>query len=321
MVLIPSNLRGKIPLEAATAIEQLQESVRNLAAQLNQTNAQVTNTQTNQTSLAATVDQALSTLPASSLLSAGSSSGLKAQGNAVPTVNGKFAYVSTTSSITWYWDGTNGSSLLTIYWPDGTSTAVPPANLAITGLSSNTAYTFYPYFNVDLNSVGFVQVSGGVGTPAAAYTASSLAAAAAQSADGNTPMVAAPLTASTTSSGSGGGSGGGNGGACVAEFILVEPLSLRSEIICSYMDASEWVDVQTAHRRLVAVPNHLVYTDQCKMRVKELAVGFDIITRDGLERITKLRSFLQRARKKQVFCRKGHLYWANGVLSHNGKTF
>ena len=321
MPLFP-NLKGLVADPVRQVLEQFNLSIESLKLGLAQTNATVAaNAQSTSESVAAATEQTSSTVAAAQLVLGGSSSGLKQQANAIPTVNGKIAYVSTTSSITWYWDGTNGSSLLTIFWPDGSSTQVPPANLAITGLTSNTTYTFYPYFSVDLNSVLFVAVSGGVGSPAVAYTASSVAAASDQSLDGNTPLVSSPLTAATTSSGSGGGSGGGNGGACVAEFTLVEPLSLNSAgLLFSFSDAQEWIDIRTPHRRLVAVPNHLVFTDTRKMMMKELAVGYDVVTQDGLERIVRIDRLFRPWRKKQVFCKVGHLYWANGALSHNGKT-
>lgn len=269
---------------------------------------------------AAAVSKALAAVPAYDLLSAGISTAVKTQASILPVVNGKFAYTSDTSHITWYWDGTNGSQVLTIFWPDGSLTQVPPSSLAISGLSASTTYTFYPYFNVDMNSLLFAQVAGGVGSPAAAYTGSTLAASVAQSLDRNTPLVSAPLTAATTSSGSGGGSGGGNGGACVAEFILVEPLSLSPSLQCCYAPAGEWIDARTAHRRLVAVPNHMVYSDERKLPMKELAPGMEVITKDGLERITEVRFMAFQGRKKIVSCPEGNLYWANGMLSHNSKT-
>lgn len=319
MPLFP-NLKGVVPDQVRQVLEQFNLSIESLKLGLASTNGNVASVQANTQALASATEQAVATLPAAQLLAGGSSTGLKQQANAVPTVNGTIAYVSTASSITWYWDGTNGSSLLTIFWPDGSSTQVPPANLAITGLSASTTYTFYPYFSVDLNSILFAQVAGGLGTPPAAYSGSTMAAATVQSLDGNASILASPLTAATTSSGSGGGSGGGNGGSCVADFTLVQPLSLNSEgLICTFTDAQEWIDIRTAHRRLVAVPNHLIFTDTRKMMMKELAVGYDIVTKDGLEQVTRIDRILHPWRKKQVFCKVGHLYWANGALSHNRK--
>src|SRR6185437_2327148 len=57
-----------------------------------------------------------------------------------------FAYTSTTTSITWYWDGTNGSSNITIYRADKTTTGPLSGSQTITGLSSGTTYNFYPYY-------------------------------------------------------------------------------------------------------------------------------------------------------------------------------
>src|SRR5882672_925171 len=43
-----------------------------------------------------------------------------------------FSYTSTTTSITWYWDGTNGSTMLTIYRADGTTNGPISGSQAIT---------------------------------------------------------------------------------------------------------------------------------------------------------------------------------------------
>lgn len=211
-MVIPSNLRGKIPDEAAFAIEQLQESVKGLKTGFNSFANALQQAQKSIKSQAANISQSLSILPSADLLSSGTSSGVKTQASIPPTVNNGFAYTSTTTSITWFWDGTNGSMLLQIDWPDGSVTQVPPASLQITGLTPNTAYKFYPYFNVDLNMVLFAQVAGGVGTPPVAYTAVSASAAGIVNADRNVAMSSGSMAASTPNSGTGGGSGGGTGG-------------------------------------------------------------------------------------------------------------
>src|SRR4051812_8570051 len=48
-----------------------------------------------------------------------------------------FAYVSTDTSITWYWDGTNGSKVIVIHRADGSNFTVPTtgSGLTVSGLT------------------------------------------------------------------------------------------------------------------------------------------------------------------------------------------
>jgi hypothetical protein len=122
--------------------------------------------------------------------------------------NPGFKYTSSTSTITWYWDGTNGSTIITIYRADGTSFTVSGSQ-AVTGLSPSTTYYFYPYY--DLASSTLKWVTGGSGSPAIAQAAPSPALAQAQGLNGQVPVSTTAMAASTTASGSGGGSAGGRG--------------------------------------------------------------------------------------------------------------
>jgi hypothetical protein len=62
-----------------------------------------------------------------------------AKGSIPPGFASQIPYSSTTSAITWAWAG------LKIYKADGTTSAVTDGSQAVTGLSSNTTYYFYPY--------------------------------------------------------------------------------------------------------------------------------------------------------------------------------
>lgn len=135
-------------------------------------------------------------------------------GNRISSLTTQQAFVSTATSITFYWDGTHGSQILKIYRDDGTISAPVSNNLAITGLSASTKYFFYPYYDEVLMKVVFPTGDGtGVGSPAVAFTASNIVAAQQQIMRGRISLFAAASQGITTpASGSGGGSGGGGGG-------------------------------------------------------------------------------------------------------------
>src|SRR5689334_24445848 len=63
----------------------------------------------------------------------------KIGGVSVNGSTGTFGWVSSGTSITWYWDGTNSSSVPVIHRADGTSLTVPTtgSGLAVTGLANN----------------------------------------------------------------------------------------------------------------------------------------------------------------------------------------
>lgn len=122
-----------------------------------------------------------------------------------------FAYTSTTLSITWYWDGTNGSTTLDILRADNTTTGPISGNQTITGLTANTTYNFYPYWDEVSQSVKWV--AGGSGTPAYAQpSAGGRNLVQAQNLRNQIPLSLGGMQASTTASGSGSGTGGGGGG-------------------------------------------------------------------------------------------------------------
>jgi hypothetical protein len=221
---IPS-LRGKIPDEAAAAIEELYR-------QLNQVNNRVTNESLNLQSAiqgvgakvgsqAAQLSQALSIIPSAQLLSGGVSSGINTQGSVLPTPTGGLLYNNATAStIIWYYTG------LIIYLPDGTQIPVPDTTVAnpsisISGLTPSTTYNFYPYYSVDFKTVLWAVAPGGTGTPAAAYVAKSILAAQIANGDGNIAISPqSSVTAAATGGGGGGGGGGGSG--CIRQSMLVQ---------------------------------------------------------------------------------------------------
>lgn len=97
-------------------------------------------------------------------------SGINTVGNAYPyTVQGNFNFSATSSAITIFWDGTNGSNQFVIKRSDGTNFTIPPGRLQINGLSAGVVYRFAPYLNLNSpNNVSFV--AGDSGTPRFAFS-------------------------------------------------------------------------------------------------------------------------------------------------------
>jgi hypothetical protein len=219
------SLRGKIPDEAAQAIEDLY-------TQINQVNNRITheskNLQTgidlaNQqlTSQSAKLQQAMSIIPVAQLTAQGVSSGINAQGSILPSPTGGLLYNNATANtIVWYYTG------LIIYLPDGTTIPVPDTTVAnpsisVGGLTPSTTYNFYPYYSIDQRNVLWAMASGGTGTPPAAYAAKNIVAAQIANGDGNIAISPqSSVTAAATGGGGGGGGGGGSG--CIRQTMLVQ---------------------------------------------------------------------------------------------------
>lgn len=151
---------------------------------------------------------------------------ISALGAVPPTLNGNFGWTTTTTSITIYWDGTHSSSTFILLRMDGTQVS-SPGSVIITGLTANTAYYFYPYWDEPHQRVNFAIVpSTSVGTStygAIAFTAPNAAAAQFQNNQVNAPINPGSLQISTPAAGTGGGSGGGGGGGgCPRKGMLVE---------------------------------------------------------------------------------------------------
>lgn len=121
-----------------------------------------------------------------------------------------------TTSISIFWDGTNSSTILRIYRDDNTIAGPFPGNITITGLTANTQYFFYPYFDETTQTVAFVSTTGAVGSPPIAYTAATIAVAQQQILRGRIQLasnlavtgIITPAAGTTPATNTGGGGGG-----------------------------------------------------------------------------------------------------------------
>jgi hypothetical protein len=131
--------------------------------------------------------------------------------------------VTTTTTATFYWDGSNGSQPFKIYRDDATvfGPFITGSGLIGSGLTARTTYYFYPYYDETLGIIAFANVPGtSVGSPAIAFTLQNNLAAQQQILRNRVPLaflltstgVATPSTGSTNHNGGSGGAGAGVGG-------------------------------------------------------------------------------------------------------------
>lgn len=254
----------------------------------------------------------------------------KVGGVSVAGKTGTFAYLSDSSSITWYWDGTNGSTVPVINRADGTRFTVPTAGsgLQVTGLSANTTYYFLPFWNVNnLCNIGWVQ--GTVGAPQIAFVVADTTDPAnnpfylmQQTLQQNEPLTSGYMTAATTVSGSGGGGAGGGGGGehgCVmsgTDIETVGDLGYSLEVL----PETQWIHLRTKDYELYCTYDHPLYhAAEGKIRADELKKGDLVITAKGEQELLLVEPHQRKCSKYRVHMQEGHLFWANGYCSHNVK--
>lgn len=254
-------------------------------------------------------------------------------------IDGQFTVSSPSdSTATIYWDGTNSSRVILIRRPDsqgqglnGTSTTIPGNNLTITGLTPAVKYQILPFW-VPGNACGIGFAPGTAGTPLIAFASTDSdtlvsQARAAQSLAGREPLGnvswTQPTAGGTAPAGNPTDPPTRNPGTCVRLGTHIEPLgSYRpSEIEELIHPQREWIHIES-RRGLVleGTPNHILYhAEKWKLRMDGFAKGDYAITRFGEDQITEWYPFIRDCSKVQVKMTFGHLFWANGFLSHNAK--
>jgi|ERR1022692_93647 hypothetical protein len=127
------------------------------------------------------------------------------------------------TDITFYWDGTNGSQTLTIYRDDYSVITPPKGHLVVSGLTPNTLYYFYPFYDEIAQVVKWIDDKRSsllskftVGTPQVAYPAPSILAAQSQIYQQHISLAsslgAVGITTGTAPTSTYGGGGGGASG-------------------------------------------------------------------------------------------------------------
>lgn len=254
-------------------------------------------------------------------------------------VDGQFAVASPSdSTAVIYWDGTNTSRVLLIRRPDsqgvglnGTSTTVPPNNLTISGLTPAVKYQILPYW-APFNGCGIGFAPGTAGTPLIAFASTdsdtlvnqgrSIQSLAGREPLGNVSWTQ-PTAGGTTAAGPPGVPPTRSPGTCVRLGTHIEPLgSYRpSEIEELLHPQEDWIHIES-RRGLVleGTPDHVLYhAEKWKLKMELFAKGEYAITRFGEDQLTEWYPFKRACTKVQVKMKFGHLFWANGFLSHNIK--
>jgi hypothetical protein len=251
-----------------------------------------------------------------------SSSKLIGQGGRVPVgFKGKFGFSAETTSITIYWDGTNASELFSRLGDDGTAKAIAGGSITISGLTINTQYGFLPYWS-PFNNCGIGWIVGDAGAPMFAFTPSAQIVLAQQQQGlyNREPMSVGFMKYSTTAAGS--SSGAGTGSTCVMVGTDIETVG-DSEYVSELLPQSEWIQIKSKRnpRTLYCTPNHPLYHAELgKMQAASFKVGDLIITDSGEDELEICQPHRRVCTKIHVKMPVGHLFWANGYLSHNAKA-
>lgn len=120
------------------------------------------------------------------------------------------------------------------------------------------------------------------------------------------------------SAGSGGGIGGGGGLSCPIEGT--EILALDGAFNYHFEDESSWISVTTENDlQLTASASHLLYSRRGLVRIENLTKDDFLVTKLGESQVQRIEVSTKLARKLVIEVPSGHLYWANGILSHNLK--
>lgn len=276
--------------------------------------------------------------------------------NAVAVTDGTFGFTATTTSITIYWDGTNGSIPFKIRRSDSqsqsgnsTCTVVPSGSVTITGLSASTKYYFLPFYGVFSCGVGWVIGNAGnikiafSSLPGAQYTAL-------QVLKNREPLSSGPINYTTPGAGSsagtvgsGGSTGAGGGSTCVMAGTAIDPIGFSNYSVAT-LPEENWIQVSTDTLHLNCTLNHPLYRDDdrrglsalmqrrnldslteeelapWRVEAGSLMAGDMVLTKFGLKEVVVAEPFVSQGAKRSVHMDSGHLFWANNFLSHNVKA-
>jgi hypothetical protein len=266
-------------------------------------------------------------------------------GNAVTGVvaQGNFGLTEASTSVSIYWDGTNGSNAFTLRLADASTKSIPTGSTTITGLSSGVTYKFYPYYDVLSNAVAFV-TTGGAGSPAIAFASTSsvtvLSTAAAETAyPGRIALAFTSIQITTTGGGGGGGTGGGGGDVdCIAPWMEVE--TQRGIIPIEELQVGDTVTTPQGDSTVIRLknppqtalvqlrlesghtfdcsPTHPIALLKDKWRYAgELKLGDVLITSDGESRLVEWKLKPLNYVSVLPHLEPYHEFYCNGVLTHN----
>jgi hypothetical protein len=128
------------------------------------------------------------------------------------------------------------------------------------------------------------------------------------------------FTTITTAQGAGGTTTGVTGtGGCPIAGTKIVPIGYSC--LTHRKKNSFWTEIELADgRTLTATPDHPVYTpERGKIRLCDVEVGNELLTDIGLIRVVRAEAKIIDSEMEIVSMTRGHLYYANGILSHNFK--
>lgn len=102
----------------------------------------------------------------------------------------------------------------------------------------------------------------------------------------------------------------------------IKPLHKDQSYSTNHYRQTDWINLAVSDypRTLNCTPNHPLYhADKGKIRADEFKVGDWIITEHGERKLAEVRLFYKDCTKMEVMMPDGHLFFANGFLSHNVK--
>jgi hypothetical protein len=242
--------------------------------------------------------------------------------NAVSVSEAGFAFTATSTSITLYWDGTNGSQVIVQRRSDHSRQVIPPGSITTTGLTPSTRYYFLPFWT-PANSCQIGWSVGTSGTPAIAFLSNTdLNALQEQNFQNREPLSGGYMYADTPASGSGGGGTGGGGTSCVMQGTDIETLG-DSPYSTQIIKCDDWwhICVEGGHS-LNCTPDHPLYTSKGeRIMAMDVRKGMILTHREGDLAVLESYSHRRACSKINVVMEKVHLFYANGFLSHNQKAF
>ena len=247
-------------------------------------------------------------------------------------IDGQFSFAcASDSTCTIYWDGTNSSSVFKIRRADQTVTVVPGSSISLSGLTHDVKYQAYAFW-VPFNACGLGFSAGQHGTPQIAIASTDSDTIAKQAEAEASRAGREPLgNISWTQPTSGGSSSATTTttpptrqtGTCVMVNTLIEPVHEISpwDWRTVHHPETDWTQIVTDNlMSLRCTNNHPLYDDDMEQRRADwFKSGKWIATQFGPQKIADTTEFYRDCTKMEVQMKSGHLFWANGFLSHNTK--
>lgn len=125
------------------------------------------------------------------------------------------------------------------------------------------------------------------------------------------------LTAPGSAAGASPITGGGGGLHCPIEGTPIESLG-GSEVQTDLIEETNWSIIETeSGHTLTASSSHLLYTRRGLVPIHTLTPDDFVVTKKGESRVVIVSTRQKAAKKMSIHVPDGHLYWADGILSHN----